>query len=210
MKRSSSNTSDGVPKSPTRWLRWILLYIAGLIAFVILGYISSLLFDNPAFRAFAETAARVGLWLGAIAVAVLVCDIAALVVYMIRFGKADDGDPIAADGGPNPFLSTMPLAYSRFKQLGRRSSFITTESLVEGTATRGERLVVLGIIVFLVSFFLIFVAIALVTLDEFSILALAWPSIPGLVVYVQLRDGWREYRAAKKKLRANPGQQRKN
>lgn len=193
-----------------RWLRWVLLYFAALIAFIILACISAMLLDNPPFHAFAAAAGRVGWWLGGGAVTVLVCDIAALVAFTIRFGETDEGgDPIAADGGPNPFLNTMPLAYSRFKQFGRRNSFVTTESLVDGTATLGERLFVLGIIVFLISFFLIFVAISLVTLPGLGLVALVWPSIPGIVVYMQLRDGWHEYRAAKKKLRASCGLQRK-
>ncbi len=203
MKRSSRKREGDAPKRPTPWLRWILLWFAMLFAFVILGYISSILFDDPAVRAFADAAARVGWWLGAAAVAVLVCDIAYLVVYAIRFGTPDNDDDALAAEGPNPFLNTMPLGYSRFRQFGQRSSYVTTQSLVDGTATFGDRMIVLAIIVFLVSFFLIFVAIALVTLPDLRLAASLWPLIPGIVVGRQLLDGWREYRAAKTKLRAS-------
>jgi hypothetical protein len=72
--------------------------------------------------------------------------------------------------------------------------------LLDGTATVGERMMVLGILAAHLSFFLVFVGIGLMFIKEISVVALLFPLIPGLWLYGNLREDWREYRQAKQKV----------
>jgi hypothetical protein len=158
--------------------------------------------DREGYRAFVEAASQVG-WRIAIAAAiVLVADLAAMTVYTIRFGQSDKmRDKVFTEDRPlnvslgNPLL----MGWSKIKMLGSRSGFVTMESLVDGTATFGERMIVLGIITLFVSFFFVFVGWGLMLMNGIPILILI-PILPGLFVYFNLRATWRDYREAKKKV----------
>jgi hypothetical protein len=93
--------------------------------------------------------------------------------------------------------------------LGRRSEFITTESLADGTATPGERTMVLGIILLLLSFSFVFVGVCVMFVQG-SVLCLALAPIPpGIVVYYALLPGWREYQRARQKHLKRPAASRR-
>ena len=72
-------------------------------------------------------------------------------------------------------------------------------SLVDGSATRGERMMVMGIVTLFAAFFLVFVGVGLMLVKVFVVAALI-PVIPGLWVSARARDAWRGYRAAKMRL----------
>jgi hypothetical protein len=90
------------------------------------------------------------------------------------------------------------MGRSKLKILGSRSGFITMESLVQGTATSGERMMVLGIITLFVSFFLVWLGAGLMLMKKLWILVLL-PVLPGLFGYYNLRDAWDDYRKARRR-----------
>lgn len=187
-----------------RWLLWVVLWIVGLVSFIAIAVVSHRLLDLAGYRAFVEAASQVGWRIALAAVIVLVADLAAMITYTIRFGQPDNlkGKVITEDRPLNVSLSNPPLmGRSKVKMLGSRSGFVTMESLVDGTATFGERMMVLGIITLFISFFFIFVGGGLMLMKGLPILVLI-PILPGLFVYFNLRAAWRDYQEAKRKFSA--------
>ena len=78
------------------------------------------------------------------------------------------------------------------------------KSLVRDTATMGERMLVLGYLVWLVSFFSIFLGIGLMLMKGLAILVLV-PVIPGVFIYTNfVRDAWKDYKIAKAEFQGGP------
>lgn len=188
-----------------RVLRWVLLWVLLLIA-VIASALVQVSFENShAYRAFVEMASRIGERVLIVAIVVLVADMAALVIYTIRHGESDrtKGKVFVA----NRPLRSMSLGYgplmgwSKVKSLGGKRSFVTMESLVDGSATLAERMMVVGIVAVFIAFFSIFLGVGLILMKRLAILVL-FPVVPGLFVLRAASEAWKDYRAAKKKIAA--------
>jgi hypothetical protein len=99
---------------------------------------------SPGYDRFAVAAAHVGSWILAVAVTTFVLDLIVMIIYTIRQGKSDDqqGKVITEKRS----LTSMslgvppPMGRSKRKILGSKSGFITDDSLVDGTATFGQRI----------------------------------------------------------------------
>ena len=192
---------NGVSRSIWRGVRWFTLYIAALIAFVAIAAVSHSLFELSGVQAFFGAASRVGLQIVIVAAIVLVADLVALVIYAIRFGQPDESEDNVATRSPlNPFLSNVPLSvYSNVKVVGARSWFISWESLVDGSATTGERLAVLGILTLFIAFSSIFAGVGLWLAGDLPPAGILFLGFAGFWLGYNLWTAWREYREAKRK-----------
>jgi hypothetical protein len=188
-------------------LRWVIFSVLGGVAFIVVAaatlfFQGSYLEPHPGYRAFVEAAARISPRVSIFAAIVLVLDIVPMAIYTIRQGKTDIRKGTVIADGPLPGLSVNPLGRSKRKILASKNKFITMESLLKGTATFGERMMVLGIFILYISFFFIFVGGALITMKEWLIVAILFVVVPGLWVYAALiHPVWRDYREVKAKLR---------
>ncbi len=115
-----------------------------------------------------------------------------MIVYTIRNGKTDARSGTVVVGGP--------LGRSKQKILGSKSGVISMESLASGTATLGERMMVLGICIALASFVLIFLGAGLMLMQKLLILVLI-PIFPAFGFCKGAHSAWTEYREAKATLR---------
>jgi hypothetical protein len=160
---------------------------------------------SPGYDRFALAASHVGSWILAIAVTTFVLDLIVMSIYTIRQGKSDDrkGTVITEKRamGSMSIGVTRQIGRSKLKILGSKSGFVTDDSLVDGTATLGQRLMVLGIIGALISFIFIFVAAGLMLMKE-TPAALLFPAISGLWLYSALREMWQGHQQAKKRVAA--------
>ena len=153
--------------------RWIGLWIVGLVAFVILAVVTHRQLDLPSFQAFAQIAAMAGKWIAIGAGVVLAGDVMALVAYTIRRSQTHtmEKNTITSHRALNLEVDNLPrVGRSKIKMLGSRSSFVTAQSLVDGSATRGERLMVLGIVAMFVAFGLIFVGWGLMLMKSLPLI----------------------------------------
>ena len=186
-------------------MRWFLLWILGLIAVIASAFLQQALIDHRGYRHFVEAASNIGWWTLVFAVSVLVADLAAMIVYTIRHGQSNNLKGKAVT--ENRPLSAMsmgiprPMGWSKRKILGSKSEFITMDSLVDGSATFGARMMVVGINTAIVSFFLVFVGAGLILMKDFLILFL-FPVIPGIWLYNIMHNDWQEYQKAKKSVAA--------
>jgi hypothetical protein len=179
--------------------------VLGLVAVLASVLLQTPLTDHSEYREFVEAASRIGRGVLIVAVAVLAADLAAMIAYTLRRGHSDrpknevitENRPLSAVSLRSPPL----VGWSKRKMLGGKSSFVTMRSLVDGSATFGERMMVLGIVTLFVSFFLVWVGAGLMLMKSVLILALI-PVLPGLWVYYDLRDDWRHYQEAKKRVDA--------
>jgi len=184
---------------------WFKIAPAGLVVVIGSVFLNNSLEAHPGYRAFVAAAARTG-WVILIgAVVVLVADFAAVSVYMIRKGKTDDQEGAVVTGGalPMSFNPTPAIGRSKRKVLTSKSKFVSVESLVDGSATFGDRMMVLGICIALLSFFSIFLGAGLMLMHNFVVLAL-FPVVPGVLLFKGGRSAWADYREAKAKVQARP------
>jgi len=186
-------------------MRWFLLWVLGLVGVIASAFLQQALMDHGGYRHFVEAASRIGWGILFLAVTVLVADIAAMIIYTIRHGQSGNvKDKVITEDRP---LSSVSLRYpplkgwSKRKMLGSKSGFITDDSLVDGTATFGELMMVLGIVTLFISFFLIWVGAGLILMKDLLILVLI-PVLPGLFVYYNMRDAWKDYQEAKMRVAA--------
>lgn len=159
--------------------------------------------EPAGFYKFADAAASLGKWILALAGTIFVADMIALVVYTIRNGESDESEgKVVADDRPlmpPPVAGpTTMTAWTKRKVLLSKGGIITDDSLVDGSATFAERLAVLGIIVAVTSFFLLFVGASLLLLP-FSLFILA---IPAIFYYNFTRAAWRGRQRAKRRFAA--------
>jgi 1,4-dihydroxy-2-naphthoate octaprenyltransferase len=153
---------------------------------------------------FVAGASQVGWRILVVAVTVMLADAVAMIVYTIRHGEKDGQKGKVVTENRNLGMSVGSPALmgrSKRKMLGRRSQFITDESLVDGTATFGQRMMVVGIITFVFSFFLVFVGMALILTKQTPI-GLLFLTIPSLFLYNFAREAWHGHQEARKKVAA--------
>jgi len=187
-----------------RRLRWLLLWILGLVGIIAAAILQGAFLESPDCRKFAEAAGSVGWWVLVLAVIVLVTDLAAMIVYTIRRGKSDDqeGKLVTENRLMTPSLNNrLTIGRPKLQVLFSRSEFVSIKSLVTGTATFGERLMALGIGTLVISFFLIFVGWGLMAMSHLAILVFI-PVLPGMFLYRGFfRPAWKEYKETKQKPR---------
>src|SRR5437763_7149942 len=147
-----------------------LLGLAGFIASVVL---QAVLMQYSGYTRVVESAARLGWGILIFAVVVLVTAMIAGIVYTLRHGQSDrrsggvitENRPLSSVSLRNPFLTGR----SRVKIRGSKAHAITTSSLVDGTATFAERMIVLDIVIIFVAFFLIFLGVGLIMMKNLLI-----------------------------------------
>ena len=183
--------------------RLFLAWVLGLAAVIGVAFLQNALERSSSYGRFVDAASRVGRGILIVSVIVLVADLVAMTLYTIRHGKTDakqgmvvrEGSMLGAspDGQARPGASKLKILYSR-------SDSVSMESLLDGTATSGERLVALGIAVLFASFFLVFVGVGLI-LSRRLILGLLFPILPGFFVFDRFfRPAWRDYRKARERI----------
>ena len=152
-------------------------------------------FRSAGYRAVVSTAGRAGRWILVVSAIVLVGDMTAMSVYTIRRGqkKDDEGRTVTEDRAPNWSLGTrLPMGRTKQKLLVSRREGIRMKSLVDGTATTAERLVALGIGAAFTSFFLVFVGVSLILLEQ-SPIGLLFLTIPSVFFFRFVKNASRDY-----------------
>lgn len=184
-------------------LRWLLLWVFGLVAVIASAFLQQALLEVESYKDVVETASRIGQDVLIFAVTVLVVDLVAMIVYTIRHGQSDNLEgKVITENRP---LGAISLRYpplmglSKRKMLGSKSGYVTMDSLVDGSATFAERMMVVGIITAMVSFFLIFVGVGLLLMKDLLIFVL-FPVIPGMWLYTIVREVWQEHQEASKRV----------
>jgi len=184
-------------------LRWFFLWVSGLVALMASVFLQEALMTYSGYGEFIEAASGIGWAVLIFAVSVLAADLAAMIIYTIRHGESDDQTgKVVTENRPlgSMSLGIPPLTgWSKRKILGSKSGFVAMESLVDGTAAFGERMMVLGIVTLFISFFLVWVGAGLMLMKNLVTLVLI-PVLPGLFVYYNMRDAWNDYREAKRKV----------
>ena len=156
-------------------------------------------FDS--IQSFAHAASPVGAWMLGIAVSIMFVDMILMVIYTIRHGRTDgeDGKTVTVDRPMSPmwFRGVQTTrGWSRRHILVSRRSFISVESLADGTATLPERLMVVGIIVFIACFTLLFLGAGLLVLEDNPIIILMSFAV-GIWAFKLLKSAYKDYRQAK-------------
>jgi hypothetical protein len=153
-----------------------------------------------------EATAVIGKWMLVCSAAVLLSTMLALAVYVLRMGVSGDADvrPSVQPFGPRSVSGQSGFSLykgrSRLKVMFSRERNITMDSLVDGTATRGERAVVIAVQVAFVSFWFVFLGGALTLVADTSGLSLFLPAVVGLWLFGILAAQWRDLNAARRKL----------
>jgi len=179
----------------------VALWVLGLVAFVASLGLQMTLEDRKGYADFVAAASRVGWGVLIFAVAVLVADVAMLIVLTVRHGRSDRprGEVVTEDRPLGAMHLGQPplMGRSKRKVLGSKSTFVSMRSLVDGTASVRERMFAGGVVALFVSFALLWVGAGLILMKKLLILALL-PILPGLFVYYNLRAAWDDYRDAKR------------
>lgn len=205
MTRAVKRPQSDKTSIPKWFLKTLFLYVPAFFFVVIGGLLiqTEYLEPIPWYRAFTEAAARAGYVIIIVAVTLLVLDLAAIVTYMIRHGTKDDSQGSVVEEGPLPMDVNMGVGRSKRKILYKRNDFISMKSLVSGTATRGERMMVLGFFVLVTSFVSIFVGSGLMFMKDLLVMGLFFPAIPVFWAAAKLACPiWRDYREEKARFQA--------
>jgi hypothetical protein len=177
-----------------------------LVAVIASAFLQQALMEYEGYDHVVETASRVGWVVLIFAVGFLAADLATMIVYTIRHGQSDEQEAnVVTENRPLSAMSPRvppPMGWSKRKILGSKNQFTTMESLIDGTATFGERMMVVGILTAFVAFFSIFVGAGLMLMKNLLILAL-FPVIPGIWLSRIAREISQDYRAAKKRVAAS-------
>ena len=190
-----------------RRLRWVVLYLValiGLVALIIAGGLLQEVLVAGGFGSALEAMSWIGWFVLIGAVTILVVAMSAMTIYAIRHGESDDAaDTVVTENRPLSMSLGYPplIGRSRRKILGSSHRLITDKSLVDGTATFPERMMVVGIIAAYTSFFLVFVGAALILMKT-NLFFILLVTIPGLFFYRFASSAWREYQRAKRKFSA--------
>jgi hypothetical protein len=182
-----------------RAIGYAALWLLGISVFIAAAFLTDSLHAHPGYRAFEAAAARLGPVILVTSAVVLVADLAAMIVYTIRNGRSDGHSGKVVGDGPLPMSLDIPMGRSKRKYLGKKSDYVSVESLIDGSATFGERMMVVGICTLFASFFLIFCGVGLILMRHIAILGL-FPVVPGIVVYKFANSVWVDYREAKRKF----------
>ena len=148
----------------------------------------------------------------------LAANLVALMIVVVRRGKINNGEGrVLNEQGPltgnalNEMCGGIHVVggggryVAKEKILVRRSGFISDESLVDGTATKSERLMVQGIRLFFVLFWLLFVFVGL-SLAPAQPIQGAWFVIVSTIGFSMAAVGMRRGRAeALRKLQRRRG-----
>jgi hypothetical protein len=181
----------------------LLVGVAALGAVVAALVLQNYLDAHPGYLALVSGAARVGPWVVALGAAVLVVDLAVLVVLTIRHGKPDGRAGTVVPDGPLPLKLGFTTGRSKRKILGGKEAFVTMDSLVSGSATSADRILAAGVGVLFLSFWSIFVGVGLIVARQLLIVGVLLAAVPGLWVYGSLiRPVWAAYRTATAKERS--------
>jgi len=168
-------------------------------------FVQDALMGLAAYRNFVTVAPAVGKVILVVAIFGLVCSLATGIFLTVRMGKPEEGEEgaIAGNVGPTlqPLDSPLSMKGAKVKTLYRSGASVQMESLVDGTATRAERLMISAVFGALASFFLVFVGVSLMIIGKFLI-AVALPIPALLMLSYNARMALAEYRAAKKRLAA--------
>lgn len=149
----------------------------------------------------------------------LAANLVALMIVVVRRGKINNGEGrVLNEQGPltgnalNEMCGGIHVVggggryVAKEKILVRRSGFISDESLVDGTATKSERLMVQGIRLFFVLFWLLFVFIGLSLLSSEPVVGAIFviaPTISFAKAALMMRKGRQD--ALRKLSRAGSG-----
>jgi hypothetical protein len=149
----------------------------------------------------------------------LAANLVALMIVVVRRGKVDNDEGcVLNEQGPltgnalNEMCGGIHVVggggryVAKEKILVRRSGFISDESLVDGTATKSERLMVQGIRLFFVLFWLLFVFIGLSLLSSEPVVGAIFviaPTISFAKAALMMRKGRQD--ALRKLSRAGSG-----
>jgi CHASE2 domain-containing sensor protein len=87
------------------------------------------------------------------------------------------------------------MKHSKIKSLYSAGNYVRVKSLVDGTATRGERMLFIGIFVALTAFCFVFVGVSLMVVGHL-LLAVILPVGAGHVLYKNVHIAVHQYRAA--------------
>jgi hypothetical protein len=183
-------------------LQFAALYLVALIAGVSVIIAGGLLYESMVehgFTAVFTLTSRVGWLVLVAAIMVFVADMTAMAIYTIRFGESDGTAGRIVSGRRTLPLSPgarPSIARSKIRSLGDRHRYITMRSLVDGTATPAERMMVAGIITAVGSFFCIFLGLALIFAANNPV-GLAFAIVPALWAGKFARTTWRSYQRVK-------------
>jgi len=186
-------------------LRWLLLWLLGLAAVVASVLLQVALEDQSGYVEIVAAASRVGWGILVFAIVVLAADLAVIVVYILRRGADDlEGEVVTENRPLSAMYSGYPslTGWSKRKTIASKTLVVAMRSLVDGTASAGERGLAGGIVTLFVAFFLIWVGAGLILTKQLLVLALL-PILPGLFVYYNLRAAWSDYRKAKRRAAAH-------
>jgi hypothetical protein len=188
------------------WTGWhpFRLALATIFTLVCSLIAQSGLEEHAAYATFTAWVGRAGRVLLAIAVVMLVIDLAGLVVFLVRRGmQGGDEGKVVREKRPLSGMSLgipKPAGVSVVKVLYRRKATISMKSLIDGTATRGERWAAAGVIVLYGAFALVFVGIGMIFMETLLIGALVPIAVMGAWLYARLSKPWGHYRKAKRKF----------
>ena len=160
------------------------------------------------YEGFVNAASRFGVAvLVAGAAGMLLCVIA-LSAYTILRGRSTGrrGRVVTDHRWLFPFASrsrqgSRTAVVSKRKILIEKDTEISDESLVDGTATVGERLMYFGVIAFMACFYLVFVGIGLWMFKDFP-LGLMFPVVVGFWFFGNMRTFWRDRQRAEARVAA--------
>jgi hypothetical protein len=159
----------------------------------------------PLYNSIADVGARIGPFIFGIALALMVAIFVALAVMLAHSRAPDaDGGHVVSDDKPYQqptyFTGVGKMVFrTKRKILFSRTGFVSVESIVNGTATTQERLIVLGITAafFCMSLVMIGVGLMFMKNDPSALLAPVF-GIAFFGYYVRLV--WRDFRRVKEKL----------
>lgn len=134
-----------------------------------------------------------GKWILIGAVGIFVPTVAVLALYTIRKGERAGVTPAVQTYAPYAAYGRV----AKLKAVAKRIEFISMESLVNGTATRTQWAVVIGIETALVCFFLIFLGLGLMELPNSSGLSLFFPAVVGLWLFRVFQAQWSDMTRAR-------------
>jgi hypothetical protein len=141
----------------------------------------------------------------------MAADMIAMIVYALRFSsKHSEADDFLKQGSPfipyNQAPGQGPILLARKywvkqKVLRTRSLFVSDKSLVDGTATTGQRLLVKGIQLFFFLFWLLSIFLALSLLSSNLVSAVAWIIIPTIGFFIAATNMHKGRQNALRKLK---------
>ena len=175
------------------WLASMFVLVAGVV-------LQAALMDFGAYAGLVAGMYRAGRVILIGSGVFFVADLVALSAYTLSRGADAGPREVVTDDRP---LGTTPgrtlFGSSKLRMLHRKSGYVTVESVVDGSATFGERMMLLGILSALLAFALIWVGMGLMLAQRLLVCVLL-PIPAGAVAYSNLRIAWRQYRSAKERL----------